>query len=168
MVILAPILVILFLPGRGTIHAEGATRVPPWNRKAAGREEERTAMSTDGRPRLAVGHVSLEVEDVADACAFFVRHGMRDIFTGENFGVLELRGGTHLVLSRAETTVEPGLDAPFDLMVDDIDEARAEFTGNGVSATEIKRGRIHDTFHIEGPGGYRFAVTSSHAGDREV
>ena len=26
----------------------------------------------------------------------------------------------------------------------------------------------HDTFHIEGPSGYRFAVTSSHAGDRVV
>ena len=53
-------------------------------------------------------------------------------------------------------------------MVDDIDEARAEFTRAGVSATEITRGRIHDTFNIEGPGGYRFVVTSSHAGDRAV
>ena len=125
-------------------------------------------MSMDGRPRLAVGHVSLEVEDVGEAYAFFERHGMRDIFKGENFGVLELRGGTHLVLSRAEATIEPGREAPFDLMVDDIDEARAEFTSAGVTATEIERGRIHDTFHIEGPSGYRFAVTSSHAGDRAV
>ena len=125
-------------------------------------------MSTDERPRLAVGHVSLEVEDVAAAYAFFVRHGMRDIFRSENFGVLELRGGTHLVLNRSEERVEPGRKAPFDLMVDDIDTARAELTEAGVSATEIARGRVHDTFHIEGPGGYRFAVTSSHAGDRPV
>ena len=125
-------------------------------------------MNMDGRPRLAVGHVSLEVEDVADAYGFFVRHGMRDIFKGENFGVLELRGGTHLVLSRAKATIEPGRKAPFDLMVDDIDEARAEFTSAGVTTTDISRGRIHDTFHIEGPSGYRFAVTSSHAGDRAV
>ena len=125
-------------------------------------------MSTDGRPRLAVGHVNLQVEDVGEACAFFVRHGMRDIFTGKDFGVLELRGGTHLVLSRATEKIEPGRKAPFDLMVDDIDEARAEFTSTGVNATDITRGRIHDTFHIEGPSGYRFAVTSSHAGDREV
>lgn len=125
-------------------------------------------MSEDERPRLAVGHVSLEVGDVGDAYAFFVRHGMRDIFKGEDFGVLELRGGTHLVLSRAKEEVEAGRKAPFDLMVDDIDAARVEFTSAGVSATEIARGRIHDTFHIEGPGGYRFAVTSSHAGDRPV
>lgn len=125
-------------------------------------------MSTDERPRLAVGHVSLEVEDVGDAYEFFVRHGMRDIFKGDDFGVLELRGGTHLVLSRSKERVEAGRKAPFDLMVDDIDAACAEFTNAGVSATDIKRGRIHDTFHIEGPGGYRFAVTSSHAGDRAV
>ena len=125
-------------------------------------------MSTDERPRLAVGHVSLEVGDVGDAYAFFVHHGMRDIFRSDDFGVLELRGGTHLVVSRAEEAVEPGRKAPFDLMVDDIDEAREEFTSAGVSATDIARGRIHDTFHIEGPGGYRFAVTSSHAGDRAV
>ncbi len=125
-------------------------------------------MSTDERPRLAVGHVSLEVEDVESAYTFFVRHGMRDIVKRENFGVLELRGGTHLVLSRSEEAIEPGRKAPFDLMVDDIDAARAEFTDAGIDATDIKRGRIHDTFHIEGPGGYRFAVTSSHAGDRPV
>ena len=125
-------------------------------------------MAVDERPRLAVGHVSLEVEDVGEAYAFFVRHGMRDIVERENFGVLELRGGTHLVLERAAGPVEPGGKAPFDLMVDDIDAARAEFEDAGVVATEIARGRIHDTFHIDGPGGYRFAVTSSHAGDRAV
>ena len=125
-------------------------------------------MSTDERPRLAVGHVSLEVEAVGDAYEFFIRHGMRDIFKGEDFGVLELRGGTHLVVSRAKEAIEPGRKAPFDLMVDDIDAARVEFTNAGVTATDITRGRIHDTFHIEGPGGYRFAVTSSHAGDRAV
>ena len=130
--------------------------------------EEETAMSMDGRPRLAVGHVSLEVEDVGDAYAFFVRHGMRDIFQSADFGVLELRGGTHLVLSRAKGTIEPGRKAPFDLMVDDIDEAREEFTATGVTATQVTRGRIHDTFQIEGPSGYRFSVTSSHAGDRAV
>ncbi|MDD9982805.1 MAG: VOC family protein, partial [Gammaproteobacteria bacterium] len=94
-------------------------------------------MSMDGRPRLAVGHVKLEVENVGDACAFFVRHGMRDIFRSEDFGVLELRGGTHLVVTRATAAIAPGREAPFDLMVDDIDEARAEFTGAGVTATEI-------------------------------
>lgn len=125
-------------------------------------------MSNDERPRLAVGHVKLEVEDVGDAYAFFVRHGMRDIYRGDNFGVLELRGGTHLVVSPASQAVNPGTEAPFDLMVDDIDAAHGDFTAAGVAATDIRRGRIHDTFHIDGPSGYRFAVTSSHAGDRVV
>ena len=93
-------------------------------------------MSTDGRPRLAVGHVSLEVEDVGDACAFFVRYGMRDIFKERQLREFSsCAGGTHLVLSRAKAPIEPGREAPFDLMVDDIDEARAEFTSAGVTAT---------------------------------
>ena len=125
-------------------------------------------MGSDERPRLAVGHVSLDVDDVDGACAFFVRHGMRDVFRSEEVGVLELRGGTHLVLRRVETAIEAGRAAPFDLMVDDVDRAREEFTSAGVAATGITRGRIHDTFHIEGPSGYRIAVTSSHAGDRVV
>ena len=33
-------------------------------------------------------------------------------------------------------TIEPGKQAPFDLMVGDIDEARTEFTSTGVTATE--------------------------------
>ena len=125
-------------------------------------------MSMDRRPRLALGHVKLEVEDVGDAYAFFVRHGMRDIFQGVDFAVLELRGGTHLVLSRAKGAIEPGREAPFDLMVDDINAVRTEFTTSGVTATEITRGRIHDTFQFEGPSGYRITVTSSHAGNRAV
>ena len=100
---------------------------------------------------------------------FFVGHGMRDIFKGEN---LRSAGAPRRHPSGAEP--RRGDDRagprgpPFDLMVDDINEARAEFTSAGVTATEIERGRIHDTFHIEGPSGYRFAVTSSHAGDRAV
>ena len=125
-------------------------------------------MASDERPKLAVGHVTLEVNDVADAYAFFVRHGMRDIAEREQFGVLELRGGTHLVLKRVEQSVSQGRRAPFDLMVDDIDDAREEFAAAGVEASEIERGDIHDSFSIEGPAGYRFTVTSSHAGDRVV
>ena len=59
-------------------------------------------MSMDGRPKLAVGHVSLEVEDVGDACAFFVRHGMRDIFRSEDFGVSRHGARSGSVLSRLQ------------------------------------------------------------------
>ena len=125
-------------------------------------------MSMDGRPRLAVGHVSLEVEDVTGAYAFFVRHGMRGIFKGEDFGVLELRGGTHLVVRRAEGAIESGRPAPFDLMVDDVEAARAGYVEQGFAATGIGRGRIHDSFVVTGPDGYRISITSSHAGGRPV
>ena len=125
-------------------------------------------MSSEERPRLAVGHVSLEVDDVEHACPFLMCHGMRDVFRDESFGVPELRGGTHLVVTASREAVRPGSAAPFDPMVDDIDAAHDDVTNADVRATTIERGRIHDTFHIDGPGGCRFAVISSHAAERVV
>lgn len=33
----------------------------------------------DERPAVALGHLQLDVEDVAAAHEFFIRHGMRDV-----------------------------------------------------------------------------------------
>ena len=76
----------------------------------------------DPRPAIAIGHVRLQVGNVATTTDFFVKLGIRTIVAQADFAVLELRGGTHLVLRPWE---EPeGGPVPFDIMVDDID---AEF-----------------------------------------
>ncbi len=41
------------------------------------------------------------------------------------------------------------------------------FVGS-LGPSDISRGRIHDSFHLAGPDGYDFTVTSSHAGGRIV
>jgi hypothetical protein len=53
-------------------------------------------------------------------------------------------------------------------MVDDIEAARRDYAAIGLAPSDISRGRIHDSFHLEGPDGYDFTVTSSHAGGRAV
>ena len=58
--------------------------------------------------------------------------------------------------------------APFDLMVDDIEATRRDYAAKGLEPSEISRGRIHDSFHLVGPDGHDFTVTSSHAGGRAV
>ena len=63
--------------------------------------------------------------------------------------------GTHLVLSRARGAIEPGRKAPFDLMVDDIDEARAEFTSAGVGRALAYTGipeQLPATVRVTSPG----------------
>ena len=53
-------------------------------------------------------------------------------------------------------------------MVDDVEAARAGYVERGLAVTEIGRGRIHDSFVVTGPDGYRISITSSHAGGRPV
>lgn len=125
--------------------------------------DEADAPAADERPVFAVGHVRLAVEDAESAHDFFVRHGLRGIARKPDLAIVELRGGTHLILNRAEQPIEDGQPAPFDLMVDDVDRTRRRFTDDGVHATEIERGDIHDLFHVTGPSGYWIRISSSHA-----
>ena len=122
----------------------------------------------DQRPPVAVGHVLLSSTDVGAAERWLVSVGLRPIFAGDDLAVLELRGGTHVVVRKAEQPPTGGAAAPFDLMVDDIEAARRDYAEKGLGPSDISRGRIHDSFHLTGPDGYDFTVNSSHAGERPV
>lgn len=121
----------------------------------------------DQRPPVAVGHVRLPCDDVGAAAKWLETAGLRPIVQMENLAVLELRGGTHVVVRKAEAPA-PGAVAPFDLMVDDIDAAHRDYTEKGLSPSEISRGRIHDSFTVPGPSGWTFTVNSSHASGKPV
>jgi hypothetical protein len=122
----------------------------------------------DQRPPVAVGHVRLPASDVASAARWLESVGLRPIFADTDLAVLELRGGTHVVVRKAEETPKAGAAAPFDLMVDDIEAARRDYLAKGLEPSDISRGRIHDSFHVIGPDEYDFTVNSSHAGGRPV
>ena len=122
----------------------------------------------DARPPVAVGHVFLEVSDVARAAQFFAGRGLRPIGEGEDFAVMELRGGTHLLLSRTRKRIKPNTDAPFDLMVDDIEAAREDCKRSGLRPSRLRRWHFHRSFAVAGPDGYVFTITSSHAWKRPV
>jgi hypothetical protein len=122
--------------------------------------------TVDQRPPVAVGHVRLPATDVAVAAQWLESVGLRPIFASEDLAVLELRGGTHVVVRKAERPLDAGTAEPFDLMVDDIEAARRDYGAKDLGPSDISRGRIHDTFHLAGPDGYDFTVCSSHAGQR--
>jgi hypothetical protein len=123
--------------------------------------------TTDQRPPVAVGHVRLPVGDVAAAARWLETVGLRPIVKMEELAVLELRGGTHVVVRKADPPA-PGAVAPFDLMVDDVDAAHRDYAEKGLSPTPITRGRIHDSFEVAGPGGWTFTINSSHASGKPV
>jgi hypothetical protein len=124
--------------------------------------------TADQRPPVAVGHVRLPVNDVAGTARWLETVGLRPIVTREELAVLELRGGTHVVLRRADQPVPSGTAAPFDLMVDDVDAAHRDYAAKGLSPSEIRRGRIHDSFEVAGPDGWAFTVNSSHASGKPI
>jgi hypothetical protein len=126
------------------------------------------SQTVDQRPPVAVGHVHLHATDVAAAAGWLESVGLRPIFASADIAVLELRGGTHVVVRGAEQPLKPGAAAPFDLMVDDIEAARRDYAAKGLGPSDISRGRIHDSFHLAGPDGHNFTVCSSHAGGRVV
>ena len=126
------------------------------------------SQTIDQRPPVAVGHVRLPATDVAAAEQWLESVGLRPIFADAHLAVLELRGGTHVVVRKAEQLPTSGSAAPFDLMVDDIEAARSDYAAKGLGPSDISKGRIHDSFHLSGPDGYDFTVVSSHARGRVV
>jgi hypothetical protein len=87
---------------------------------------------------------------------------MREVERNPHVAVLELRGGTHLVLLPGEVSPARDEDVPFDLMVDDLDTAHAAWDDRGMQPSTIERGRIHDSFSVTDPDGRVLTVNSSH------
>ena len=118
------------------------------------------------RPPVWIGHVAMHSDRVAETSRFMQLIGMRPIFENDEIAVLELRGGTHLVVTaNAESEL---LRGSFDLMVEDLDATHAQFTGLGLEPGDIERGSIHDSFEIREPGGSVIMFNSSHVGDLPV
>ena len=63
-------------------------------------------------PPVAVGHVRLNVVDVGAAARWLETVGLRPIVTMSELAVLELRGGTHVVVRQTGQAPEAGAGAP--------------------------------------------------------
>lgn len=113
----------------------------------------------DRRPGIWIGHVSIAAADVSATAAFYLALGLREIHVSTDVSVLELAGGTHLVILR-DAGDEVGLAPSVDLMVDDIDAAHAAWVAFG--PTDILRGPVHRTFEMADPAGNHVAVHDSH------
>lgn len=122
--------------------------------------------SADNRPPVWIGHVAMHSPRVDESTKFMQLIGMRLIASSDEFAVLEMRGGTHLVLtSDAQSSLIRGR---FDLMVDDLDATYERFVELGLEPGEIERGQIHDCFEQREPGGATLLFNSSHVGDLPV
>ena len=122
--------------------------------------------AADPRPPVWVGHISLTTDRLERSREFMIQLGMRPIAQGDDFAVLELRAGTHLVLFRRDE-IEPKA-APFDLMVEDLDATHARLADLGLEPSAIRAGKIHRSFDVRDPSGHTITFNSSHVSDQPV
>lgn len=123
---------------------------------------------SDERPPVAIGHVALGSPDVKASTDFLLRAGLRLIEAGGEIAVLELRGGTHLIVLPTDQRPEPGTQAAFDLMVDDIQATHDRYAELGLAPSALVAEKFHTRFTIREPGGHEITVNSSHASDQPV
>lgn len=115
----------------------------------------------DLRPPVWIGHVVMETDRLAETAQFMLTIGMRSVVQRPEVAVLELRGGTHLVLTPSTGTA-PG-EAPFDLMVEDLEATHRRFTELGLNPTPIGTASAnHRTFSVREPAGNIITFFSSH------
>ncbi len=112
----------------------------------------------ENRPRFGIGHVSMTATDIDRLAAFYEEIGMRLVVNMGRMAILELRGGTHLILGSGDAGT-----ATLDLIVDDIDGTRAILEDAGADPSPIQRGNPHDRFTATDPEGNTLVVNSNHA-----
>ena len=118
------------------------------------------------RPPICVGHIALGTPDLEATRRFMLELGMREIEHGDQVAVLELRGGTHLVLLPSE---DAGAGpAPFDLMVEDLAATRRDLEAKGLEPSPIAKERFHTSFSVRSPSGHLIIFNSSHVSELPV
>lgn len=117
----------------------------------------------DARPSVAIGHVGLAVHDFSASLEFLKNLGIRQVAHMPGMAILELRGGTHIVLRHDPNAKAKAGTVPFDLMVDDIVDMRDHLAAEGYTPSAMMRGGVHTSFEVVGPSNMVYNFTSSHA-----
>jgi catechol 2,3-dioxygenase-like lactoylglutathione lyase family enzyme len=132
-------------------------------------------MATDA-PAVGIGHLWLTVADVARSCRFYLDLGLTPVHEDAETGILELRGGTHLLLFR-QGAGPPGPAGPqrVDLMIAGRALADLEAFRDGLAARGIAPGPIpnqdfygHRLFEVADPDGNTVVVATSHTATTEA
>ena len=121
------------------------------------------------KPQVAVGHVSLTVSDIEASHQFFVDAGLRPFIKDKEIAILEMAGGTHLILF-PRGGPEEGEAQSLDLMIagrtlDELTAYRSQLTAKGVAASPIPEEKFygHYRFTAPDPDGHQITFFTSHA-----
>ena len=139
-------------------------------------------MKTVVDPELAVAHLVFKVADLKSSCQFYSNLGIPAFAIDEEIAIIELRGGTHLILLSVGQLVGEGVaesltgqfherfSERFDLMIkgkglNELKKYRLELISRGIAAGEIPDETFfgHHLFCIKDPDGNGITIYTSHA-----
>ena len=131
---------------------------------------------------LAVAHVVFKVIDLKRSCEFYSNLGIPPFFTDDEVAIIELRGGTHLILLSVDSMAGEGIaesltgqfhkrfSEQFDLMIegkglDELKKYRSEIISRGIAAGEILDETFfgHHLFCIKDHDGNGITIYTSHS-----
>ena len=144
----------------------------------SGWSERKTVVDSE----LAVAHLVFKVADLKSSCQFYSNLGIPPFAIDEKFAIVELRGGTHLLLLEGDQLAGDGmaesvtgqfhkrLSERFDLMIEgkglnELKKYRLDLISRGIAAGEIPDETFfgHHLFCIKDPDGNGITIYSSHA-----
>jgi catechol 2,3-dioxygenase-like lactoylglutathione lyase family enzyme len=138
-------------------------------------------------PAAAFGHFVMTVSDVAISYQFYTKLGLRPFGIFPDLAIIELRGGTHILLFNKNDELPTSLNASrmgqrgalfnerLDLVIDgksrkELEVYRTTLLEKGLSVDEIAQDQLfgHDYFQVADPDGNGITVYTSHAGELAV
>ena len=139
-------------------------------------------MNTVVDSELAVAHLVFKVADLKSSCEFYSNLGLPPFATDDKVAIIELRGGTHLLLLSVDEPAGEEIaesltgqfhkrfSEQFDLMIegkglDELKKYRSELISQGIAAGEIPDETFfgHYLFCIKDPDGNGITIYTSHA-----
>jgi catechol-2,3-dioxygenase len=138
-------------------------------------------MKTVVDPELAVAHLVFKVASLKSSCQFYANLGIPPFYTEEKIAIIELRGGTHLVLLSVDEPAGEDVaesvtgqfhkrfSEQFDLMIegkglDELKKYRSELISRGIAAGEIPVEAVfgHYLFCVKDPDGNGITIYTNH------
>ena len=139
-------------------------------------------MKTAVDSELAAAHLVFKVADLKSSCQFYSNLGIPPFAIDEEIAIIELRGGTHLLLLEVDELAGEGIaesltgqfhkrfSEQFDLMIkgkglNELKKYRLELIRRGIAAGEIPDEPVfgHYLFCIKDPDGNGITIYTSHA-----
>jgi catechol 2,3-dioxygenase-like lactoylglutathione lyase family enzyme len=139
-------------------------------------------MKTVVDSELAVAHLVFKVADLKRSCQFYSNLGIPPFAIDGNVALIELRGGTHLLLLQVDQLAggdvaesltgqfHKRFSEQFDLMIkgkglNELENYRLELISRGIAAAEIPDETFfgHYLFCIKDPDGNGITIYTSHA-----